>query len=143
MVMLVACRPRSQDHLLDARRYSILEDMRRSDCPIAATLDLLGDRWTLVVLRDILLVHHYAFSQIAAKEGIATNILMDRPNAWWRRTLLERRVDDADRRRTTCRPSARSGLFPSWWTSSSGATPTPTRRHGLRRPKRLRTIGMR
>ena len=87
--------------------------MRRSDCPIAATLDLLGDRWTLVVLRDILLVHHYAFSQIAAKEGIATNILMDRLDRLVAAGLLERRVDDADRRRRTYLPTERAiGLIP-------------------------------
>ena len=87
--------------------------MRRSDCPIAATLDLLGDRWTLVVLRDILLVHHYAFSQIAANEGIATNIKVDRLERLVAAGLLERRVDDADRRRRTYLPTERAiGLIP-------------------------------
>ena len=50
----------------------------RSDCPIAASLDVLGDRWTLVVLRDILLGHRRSFSEIGSDEGIATNILADR-----------------------------------------------------------------
>ncbi len=82
--------------------------MRRSDCPIAATLDLIGDRWTLVVLRDILLVHRYGFSEIAAKEGIATNIKVDRLDRLVEAGLLERRVDEADRRRRTYLPTERA-----------------------------------
>jgi len=79
--------------------------MRRSDCPIAATLDLIGDRWTLVVLRDVLLAHRYRFSQLAAQEGIATNILMDRLERLVAAGLLERHVDEADRRRRTYLPT--------------------------------------
>lgn len=87
--------------------------MRRSDCPIAATLDLIGDRWTLVILRDVLLVHQYGFSQIAAKEGIATNIKVDRLDRLVAAGLLERRVDGADRRRRTYLPTERAiGLIP-------------------------------
>ena len=82
--------------------------MRRSDCPIAATLDLIGDRWTLVVLRDILLVHRYGFSEIAAKEGIATNIKVDRLYRLVEAGLLERRTDEADRRRRTYLPTERA-----------------------------------
>ena len=50
----------------------------RSGCPIAASLDILGDRWTLVVLRDMLLGGSTRFSEFAADESIATNILTDR-----------------------------------------------------------------
>ena len=82
--------------------------MRRSDCPIAATLDLLGDRWTLLVLRDTVLHHRYGFSQIAAEEGIATNVLMDRLERLVAAGLLDRRVDDADRRRRTYLPTERA-----------------------------------
>lgn len=87
--------------------------MRRSDCPIAATLDLIGDRWTLVVLRDILLVHRYGFSEIAANEGIATNIKVDRLDRLVAAGLLDRRVDGTDRRRRTYLPTERAiGLIP-------------------------------
>lgn len=82
--------------------------MRRSECPIAATLDLLGDRWTLLVLRDTLLRHRYGFSQIASAEGIATNVLMDRLERLVAAGLLERRVDPADRRRRTYLPTERA-----------------------------------
>ena len=87
--------------------------MKRSECPIAASLDIIGDRWTLLVLRDILLAHHYAFSQIAVQEGIATNILMDRLERLVAAGILERHVDAADRRRRIYLPTERAiGLLP-------------------------------
>ncbi len=50
----------------------------RSGCPIASTLDIVGDRWTLVVLRD-LLTGKKRFSQfLDSPEEIATNVLTDR-----------------------------------------------------------------
>lgn len=51
---------------------------RRSVCPIACTLDVLGDRWTLLVVRD-LFAGKSQFGEFAASpERIATNILADR-----------------------------------------------------------------
>lgn len=115
--------------MLNARQYSILDGMRRSDCPIAATLDLIGDRWTLVVLRDVLLAHRYRFSQIAAREGIATNILMARLERLVAAGLLERHVDETDRRRRTYLPTeAAIELIPVlvdllvWGNAHTGAT---------------------
>lgn len=50
----------------------------RSGCPIASTLDIVGDRWTLVILRD-LLNGKSRFSQfLSSPERITTNILTDR-----------------------------------------------------------------
>jgi DNA-binding HxlR family transcriptional regulator len=51
---------------------------RRSPCPVACTLDLIGDRWTLLVVRD-LFCGRRTFKEFAAgPERIATNILADR-----------------------------------------------------------------
>lgn len=51
----------------------------RSDCPINASLDLFGDRWSLLIVRDILLEGKHKFGEIAAMpEGIPTNILSSR-----------------------------------------------------------------
>lgn len=51
---------------------------RRSSCPVACALDLLGDRWSLIIVRDLLrdLTRYGEF--VAAPEGIPTNILADR-----------------------------------------------------------------
>ncbi|MEL7497736.1 MAG: helix-turn-helix domain-containing protein [Planctomycetota bacterium] len=53
---------------------------KRSCCPIACTLDLLGDKWTLLVVRDMLLGRQTFKEFAAAPEKIATNILSDRLN---------------------------------------------------------------
>src|SRR5215510_798151 len=50
----------------------------RSDCPIASTLDVIGDRWTLLVARD-LIAGKTRFSEfLASDERIPTNVLADR-----------------------------------------------------------------
>lgn len=50
----------------------------RSRCPIASSLDILGDKWTLIVIRD-LFRGKFKFSELAASpEKIKTNILTDR-----------------------------------------------------------------
>ncbi|MEM7010521.1 MAG: helix-turn-helix domain-containing protein [Verrucomicrobiota bacterium] len=51
---------------------------RRSMCPVACTLDLIGDKWTLLVVRDLLLGRSLFKEFRAAPERIATNILSDR-----------------------------------------------------------------
>ena len=50
----------------------------RSGCPIATTLDLVGDRWTLVILRDMLTGKSKFSEFLASPERIATNVLTDR-----------------------------------------------------------------
>jgi len=50
----------------------------RSDCPIASTLDLIGDKWTLLILRDMLFGARRFSDFVTAAEGIRRNILADR-----------------------------------------------------------------
>ena len=51
---------------------------RRSPCPLACTLDLIGDKWTLLVIRDLACGKTQFKDFAASPEGIATNILTDR-----------------------------------------------------------------
>ena len=52
---------------------------RRSDCPISSALDLFGDKWSLLVMRDLLFRNKAHYRQfLASEERIATNILADR-----------------------------------------------------------------
>lgn len=53
---------------------------RRSPCPVSCTLDLLGDRWTLLVVRDLLLGKTRFKDFLASPEAIPTNILSERLN---------------------------------------------------------------
>jgi len=52
---------------------------RRSPCPIAYGLDFFGDKWSLLIVRDIALYGRHNYGQFeSAGEGIATNILANR-----------------------------------------------------------------
>ncbi len=55
-------------------------DDPRSGCPINLTLQALGDRWSLVILRDVMFGNRRHFRELLARsdEGIASNILADR-----------------------------------------------------------------
>ncbi|MFA6114858.1 MAG: helix-turn-helix domain-containing protein [Sphingomonas sp.] len=52
----------------------------RSGCPINLTIQALGDRWSLIVIRDIMFGNRRHFRELlgASEEGIASNILADR-----------------------------------------------------------------
>jgi DNA-binding HxlR family transcriptional regulator len=52
--------------------------VRRSPCPVACSLDILGDRWTLLVIRDLVLGLTRFRDFARSPEGIPTNILSDR-----------------------------------------------------------------
>jgi len=52
---------------------------RQTGCPIAFGLDVFGDRWSLLVIRDLMLNHRKTYREfLEAGEGVATNILADR-----------------------------------------------------------------
>src|SRR5215831_1231281 len=51
---------------------------RRSPCPVACTLDLLGDKWTLLIIRDLFSGKSRFNDFSHSPERIATNILTDR-----------------------------------------------------------------
>lgn len=51
---------------------------RRSPCPVSCALDLFGDRWTLLVIRDLMLGRSRFKDFVSSPEGIPTNILTDR-----------------------------------------------------------------
>ena len=62
---------------------------RRSPCPIACTLDLIGDRWTLLLIRDMCLGRQTFKEFSASPEGIATNILSSRLKKLLTHELIE------------------------------------------------------
>jgi DNA-binding HxlR family transcriptional regulator len=65
----------------------------RSMCPIAGALDLLGDRWTLLVLRDVLLFDKHLYRELEhGPERISTNTLSERLRRLEAGGILERRV---------------------------------------------------
>jgi DNA-binding HxlR family transcriptional regulator len=52
---------------------------RKSDCPVHFALEVFGDPWTLLIIRDLMFKDRRAYSEfLRAEEGIATNVLADR-----------------------------------------------------------------
>jgi len=63
----------------------------RSNCPISSGLDLLGDKWSLLIIRDLVIHGTRTYSDFqAAPEGIATNILATRLKLLTNLDLVER-----------------------------------------------------
>ncbi|HEX7757386.1 MAG TPA: helix-turn-helix domain-containing protein [Niabella sp.] len=70
----------------------------RSHCPLARSLDVIGDKWTLLVLREIITFQRTTFKEISQmREGIATNILSDRLGKLTKEKLLQRRQSTANK----------------------------------------------
>ena len=74
--------------------------MNRSDCPISNALDHLGDRWSLLVIRDIAFFGKRAYNELLeSAEGIATNILSSRLKSLEASNIINREPNPSDRRR--------------------------------------------
>ena len=68
---------------------------RRSDCPISSALDIFGDKWSLLVMRDLLFRNKSHYREfLASEEGVATNILADRLARLQAAGLIEKTDDD-------------------------------------------------
>lgn len=65
-------------------------DYEGQSCPIAGSLELIGERWTLLVVRDILLGHR-RFGELQEELGIARNVLTNRLARLCDEGILERR----------------------------------------------------
>ena len=63
---------------------------RRSLCPVACTLDVIGDRWTLLVVRDLMFGRSRFKDFAASPEGIPTNILTERLERLVQHEIAER-----------------------------------------------------
>jgi DNA-binding HxlR family transcriptional regulator len=71
----------------------------RSSCPIASVLDLVGDRWTLLIVRDLILGKSQFDEFLQADEKIATNILSDRLQFLCEQGFLIKETVATDRRK--------------------------------------------
>jgi DNA-binding HxlR family transcriptional regulator len=72
----------------------------RSGCPVGLSLDLLGDRWSLLVVRDLMVLGLRTFREFqASAEGIATNILSDRLHRLEENGIITGEPEENDARR--------------------------------------------
>lgn len=74
---------------------------RRSGCPINLTLEMLGDRWSLIVIRDVMFGNrrHYGDLMRLSEEGIASNILANRLTRLVHAGLLSRTDDPSHKQK--------------------------------------------
>jgi DNA-binding HxlR family transcriptional regulator len=72
---------------------------RRSPCPVACLLDITGDRWSLLVVRDLFMGRSRFKDFSASPEGIPTNILSERLERLLRHGVVEQiPVEDSPKR---------------------------------------------
>src|SRR5215207_2902487 len=121
----------------------------RSGCPINAAIEVFGDRWSLLVLRDIVFGDRRYFRELQANsiEGIASNILADRlkrlvesglltredtrPGQRARYSLTEPAIQLVPAFAPSCSNKAAPRSGKSSWTSFAASTlaPNPQRDH--------------
>ncbi len=106
----------------------------RSGCPINAAVEVIGDRWSLVVLRDIIFGdrRHFRTLYRNSEEGIASNILASRLRALVEAGLLTRDDPGRGRRATYSLTDAAIELVPllaelGWWGLRHRPTTPPLR----------------
>ena len=72
---------------------------RRSGCPVSIALEMFGDRWSLLIIRDVMVRGYRTFKQFQESgEGIATNILADRLRRLEAAGIITAEVEERDRR---------------------------------------------
>jgi len=64
---------------------------KRSDCPVSCSLDIWGDKWSLLIIRDLMFAKECTYGDfLKAPEGIATNILASRLQALEENEIIEK-----------------------------------------------------
>jgi DNA-binding HxlR family transcriptional regulator len=83
-----------------ARKKSVPK--RRSGCPLNASVEMLGDRWSLLIIRDMMLRGSRTYKEfLECYEGIATNILADRLRKLQAYGIIAAEPDPKDARKVT------------------------------------------
>jgi len=73
---------------------------RRSDCPINFALEVFGDPWSLLIIRDIVYFGKKTYGEfLVSEEGMATNILASRLAHLEQQGILEKRLSEKDKRK--------------------------------------------
>lgn len=67
------------------------QSKKRSDCPVSCSLDEWGDKWSLLIIRDLMFLKQCTYGDfLKSAEGIATNILASRLQALEENKLIEK-----------------------------------------------------
>lgn len=86
-----------------------MEEPHRSGCPINLTLEILGDKWSLLVIRDMMFGNRRHFRELLSQseEGIASNILADRLKRLLAQGVISRREDPTHKQKAIYRLTER------------------------------------
>lgn len=91
--------------LLVARKT---KPQRRSGCPVNICLEVFGDRWSLLIVRDLMVRGYRTFKEFEQSgEGIATNILADRLEKLEAAEIIEAEAEQSDGRKINYRLTQR------------------------------------
>lgn len=74
-------------------------------CPVRYVSGLLGDKWSILILRDVIFDGKKNYSEFAKNEGIATNILADRLEKLVESDILTRRTDPENKTKKIYSPT--------------------------------------
>lgn len=78
----------------------------RSHCPVSYALDIFGDSWSLLVMRDLVFSGKQRYQDLLeSEEGIATNVLADRLNRLEQQGIITKRKDPGNRRQVLYTPT--------------------------------------
>ena len=76
------------------------KDVERSACAISKALEIIGDRWSLLILRDLMFTQKRSYSELqACEEKIATNILASRLAMLEANEIVVKTTDPSNRRK--------------------------------------------
>jgi DNA-binding HxlR family transcriptional regulator len=76
------------------------KQQRRSDCPISFALEMFGDRWSLLIIREIVYFGKKSYGEfLKTEEGIATNILASRLVQLEQKGILVKKPYETDKRK--------------------------------------------
>lgn len=74
---------------------------KRSNCPISCSLDIWGDKWSLLIIRDLITYRKYRYTDfLKSEEGIATNILAARLQSLEENGIIEKMEEPEGKTKT-------------------------------------------
>lgn len=86
------------------------KQQKRSDCPVSCSLDIWGDKWSLLIVRDLMSAKECTYGDfLKAPEGIATNILASRLQMLEENDIIEK-LDHPDSKAKVLYKLTRKGV---------------------------------
>src|SRR5215213_6988005 len=102
---------RECNRFFEAHDFSrhMMSDDHRSGCPINLTLEVMGDKWSLLIIRDMIFGNRRHFRELLlqSEEGISSNILADRLKSLVKQGIITKEDDPSHRQKMVYRLTER------------------------------------